>query len=119
MANETIAKPLRLITDLKILVHEIPYAMTFIVIQNSVLDSNYFMLLGRPWLKDDRYFRPYTCWKVNTTQVLLNFTMTCQTQFWIVDHTSYGNYHKMGNNKLCIYLTLGTTAFIGTILKQF
>jgi hypothetical protein len=26
--------------------------VTFIVIQNSVLDSSYFMLLGWPWLKD-------------------------------------------------------------------
>jgi hypothetical protein len=25
---------------------------TFIVLQNNVVDSNYFMLLGRPWLKD-------------------------------------------------------------------
>jgi len=25
---------------------------TFTVIQSSVLDSNYFMLLGHPWLKD-------------------------------------------------------------------
>jgi hypothetical protein len=49
---QTIAKPLCLIKDLKILVHEIPYAMTFIVIQNSVLNSNYSMLLGCPWLRD-------------------------------------------------------------------
>jgi hypothetical protein len=32
MANQTITKPLGLIKDLKILVHGIPYAMTFIVI---------------------------------------------------------------------------------------
>jgi len=44
MANQTIAK----FNDLKILVHGTPYTMTFIVIQSSVLDSNYFMLLGRP-----------------------------------------------------------------------
>ncbi len=59
MANQTIAKPLRLIKDLKILVHGIPYAMIFIVIQSSVLDSNYFMLLGRPWLKDAKVFRDW------------------------------------------------------------
>jgi len=52
MANQTIAKCLSLIKDLKILVHGIPYAMTFIVIQSSVLDSNYFMFLGHPWLRD-------------------------------------------------------------------
>jgi hypothetical protein len=52
MANQTIAKPLGLIKDLKILIHGIPYVVTFTVIQSSVLDSSYFMLLGHPWLKD-------------------------------------------------------------------
>jgi hypothetical protein len=52
MVDQTIAKPLGLIKDLKILVHGIPYGMTFIVIQNSVLDSKNFMLLGCPWLRD-------------------------------------------------------------------
>jgi len=52
MADQTITKPLGLIKDLKILVHGIPYVMTFIIIQSNVLDSNYFMLLGCPWLKD-------------------------------------------------------------------
>jgi hypothetical protein len=48
MANQTITKPLGLIMDLKILVHGIPYAVTFIIIQNSVLNSSYSMLLGHP-----------------------------------------------------------------------
>jgi hypothetical protein len=48
MANQTIAKPLGLIKDLKIMVHGIPYIITFIVIQNNVLDSSNFMLLGHP-----------------------------------------------------------------------
>ncbi len=52
MVDQTIAKPLGLITNLKILVHGISYAMTFTIIQSSVLDSSYFMLLGRPWLRD-------------------------------------------------------------------
>jgi hypothetical protein len=51
MANQTIANLLGLIKDIKILVHGIPYVVTFIVIQRSVLDSNTFMLLGRPWLR--------------------------------------------------------------------
>jgi hypothetical protein len=54
MVNQTIAKPLGLIKDLKILVHGIPYARTFTLIQSSVLDFVYLMLLGRPWLKDVR-----------------------------------------------------------------
>jgi hypothetical protein len=41
-----------LIKDLKIIVHGIPYATTFIVIHSIVLDSNFLILLGHPWLKD-------------------------------------------------------------------
>ncbi len=52
MANQTIAKPLGLIKDLKIFVHGIPYTITFNVINNNVLDSSCSMLLRRPWLKD-------------------------------------------------------------------
>ncbi len=37
---------------MKIHIHGIPYVATFIILKNSVADSNYFMLLGRPWLKD-------------------------------------------------------------------
>jgi hypothetical protein len=53
MANQTIAKPLGLIKDFKILVHGIPYVVIFIIIQSNVLDFSYSMLLGRrPWLRD-------------------------------------------------------------------
>jgi hypothetical protein len=52
MVDQTITKPLGLIKDLKILVHRIPYGMTFTIIHSSVLDSGYFMLLGCPWLRD-------------------------------------------------------------------
>ncbi len=52
MAYQTIVKALNLIKDFKVLIHGIPYAVTFIVIQNSVLDSGYSMLLGHPWLRD-------------------------------------------------------------------
>jgi hypothetical protein len=51
MENQTIAK-LGLIRDLKIFIHGIPYIVTFIVINNIVIDSSYSMLLGHPWLKD-------------------------------------------------------------------
>jgi hypothetical protein len=44
-------KPLGIIKHLKIQIHGIPYVATFIVLQNSVVDSRYSMLLGRPWLK--------------------------------------------------------------------
>ncbi len=52
MANQIITKPLGLIRDLKIFVHGIPYTVTFIVINSSVINFSYSMLLGCPWLKD-------------------------------------------------------------------
>jgi hypothetical protein len=33
-------------------VWNIPYITTFIVLQNTIVDSNHSMLLGRPWFKD-------------------------------------------------------------------
>jgi hypothetical protein len=50
MANQTITKLVRLVEDLKIQIHGIPYTTTFTVMKNNVLDFNYSMLLGRPWL---------------------------------------------------------------------
>jgi hypothetical protein len=52
MANQIIAKPLNLIRDLKIFVHEISYTITFTIINNNVLHFNYSMLLRCPWLRD-------------------------------------------------------------------
>jgi hypothetical protein len=52
MVDQTTTKPVGLIKDLKIYVHGIPYRTTIIVFQNSVVDSSYSMLLGRPWLRD-------------------------------------------------------------------
>jgi hypothetical protein len=37
---------------MNILVHEISYTITFIVINNNLLDFSYSMLLRCPWLKD-------------------------------------------------------------------
>ncbi len=52
MVDQTSIKPVGLIKDLKIYVHDIPYIITFIILQNNVVDFNYSMLLGRPWLRD-------------------------------------------------------------------
>jgi hypothetical protein len=52
MADQTSIKLVRLIKDLKIYVHGIPYIIMFNVLQNNVVDSNYSMLLERPWLRD-------------------------------------------------------------------
>jgi hypothetical protein len=66
MANQTIAKPLGLIRDLKIFVHGISYIITFIVIKMFVLDFCYSMLLGHPWLKDANVFHD---WGTNTINI--------------------------------------------------
>jgi len=52
MANQRTTKLMGLIKNLKIYVHGIPYITTFTIFQNNVVDYNYSMLLGRPWLKD-------------------------------------------------------------------
>jgi len=52
MVDQTTTKSVELIRDLKIYVHGIPYIVTFTILQNNVVDFNYSMLLGRPWLKD-------------------------------------------------------------------
>jgi hypothetical protein len=41
--------PMGFLYNLKIYVHEIPYV---IMLQNNVIYANYFMMLGRPWLRD-------------------------------------------------------------------
>jgi len=46
MTNQTIAKPLCLIHDLRILVHGILYNITFMVMQNNVIDCAYSMFLN-------------------------------------------------------------------------
>lgn len=62
MADQTIMKPKGLIKDLKKFVQGI-CMITFIVIQNNVLDSNYSMLLSLPWFKDVKIFHD---WGSNT-----------------------------------------------------
>jgi hypothetical protein len=51
MVDQTTTKLVGLIY-LKIYAHGILYITTFIVLQNSVIDYSYFMLLGRPWSTD-------------------------------------------------------------------
>jgi hypothetical protein len=52
MADSSITRPLGIIKNLKIHIHGTPYVATFTVLHNNVVDPNYSMLLGRPWLKD-------------------------------------------------------------------
>jgi hypothetical protein len=52
VANQTTTKLVGLIRYMKIYVHGIPYIITFVVFQNSVVDSSYSMLLERQCLRD-------------------------------------------------------------------
>ncbi len=51
MENQTTTKLVGLIRDLNIYVRD-TYIITFIIPQNCVVNTNYSMLLGRPWLRD-------------------------------------------------------------------
>jgi hypothetical protein len=52
MVDQTTTKLVGLIKDLKIYVHGIPYITTLVVLHDNAINYNYFMLLGRPWLRD-------------------------------------------------------------------
>ncbi len=52
MAYQTTTKLMGLIRNMKIYVRGIPYITMFTILHNSVVDSSYSMLLGRPWLRD-------------------------------------------------------------------
>jgi hypothetical protein len=72
MANQTTTKLVGLIRDLKIYVHDIPYITMFIILQNSVVNSSYSMLLGRPWLRDAKVAHD---WGSNTITIQGNGTI--------------------------------------------
>jgi hypothetical protein len=52
MADQNMTRPLGIIINLKTHIHDSPYIATFTVLKNSVVDFSYFMLLGRPLLRD-------------------------------------------------------------------
>jgi len=52
MVDQTTTKLEGLIRDLKIYVHGIACITTFTLLHNNVVDFNYSMLLGKPWLRD-------------------------------------------------------------------
>jgi hypothetical protein len=54
MVNQTTTKLVGLIRNLKIYVHDILYIVMFTILQNNVVDSSYFILLDRPWLRDTK-----------------------------------------------------------------
>ncbi len=72
MANQITTKPMGLIRDLKIYVHDIPYITTFTIFRNNVVYFNYSMLLWRPWLKDVKVAHD---WGINTVTIQENGTI--------------------------------------------
>jgi hypothetical protein len=50
--KQTTTKLAKLIKDLRMYVHGIPYIVTFTILHNTIVDSSYSKLLGRSWLKD-------------------------------------------------------------------
>jgi hypothetical protein len=59
MVDQTITKLIGLINDLKIHIHGLHYIVTFTIMKNNVLDSNYSMLLGWTWLRNARVTHDY------------------------------------------------------------
>jgi hypothetical protein len=57
MVDQNMTRPLRIIRNLKIHIHGIPYVITYIVLKNIVVNFNYCMLLKRPWLRDPKVTR--------------------------------------------------------------
>jgi hypothetical protein len=72
MANQTTTQLMGLIRDLKIYVHGIPYITMFTIFPNNLVDFSYFMLLGRPWLRDAKVAHD---WGSNTITIQGNGTI--------------------------------------------
>jgi hypothetical protein len=52
IVDQSMTRLLGIIINLKIHIQGIPYIITFTIIKNNVVDSSYYMLLIRPWLRD-------------------------------------------------------------------
>jgi len=72
MATQNMTRPLIIIRNLKIHIHGIPYIITFIILKNNVVDSNYSMLLGRHWFKNAKVTHD---WGNNVTTIQSNGTI--------------------------------------------
>ncbi len=90
MENQTIAKPFGLIRDLKLFVHGILYTITFTIINTSVLDSSYSMLLRCPWLRDAKISH---LWGTNT--ITLQGTSTIRTILVTKKHSVQTKWPKV------------------------
>jgi len=52
IVDQSMIRPLGIIKNLRIHIHGIPYVATFIVLQKTLVDSSYSMLLRRPWFRN-------------------------------------------------------------------
>jgi hypothetical protein len=51
MADASIVKPVGLLRDIRIHIHNIPYTMTLTIINCATIKSDDSILLGHPWLR--------------------------------------------------------------------
>ncbi len=124
VVDQTISKPLGLINDLKIFVHGIPYTVTSIVINNNVLDSNYSMLLGRPWLRDAKISHN---WGTNIVTIqgtsivrtiLVTKKLGVQTKRLEV-LMCYDFHYGISNEEEDVMFTIKTNMFyVGTVIES-
>jgi hypothetical protein len=66
----------------KVYVHNIPYIATFTILHNTIVESNYSMLLSRPWLRDAK-----------ATHDWGNNTITIQGKWYNLNH----GYEALGH----------------------
>ncbi len=76
MENQTTTKLMGSIKDLKIYVHGILYITMITIFPNNLVDFSYFMLLGRPWLRDAKVAHD---WGSNIVTIQGNEFRTIQT----------------------------------------
>jgi len=101
MVNQTITKLVGFIKDLKIHIYGIPYITTFTIMENNVLDSNYSMLLGWPWLRNACVIHE---WRNNLITIEGNGTM------WTIVVTKHmDNNTRRPKVLLCYKLMEGIT----------
>ncbi len=72
MVDFSFIKPLGIIPNIRIRIHGIPYIVTFIVMNNKIVDPTYSMLLGRPWLWDAKVVHD---WGTNMVTIKGNGTI--------------------------------------------
>jgi CO dehydrogenase/acetyl-CoA synthase delta subunit len=84
MANFSFSKPLGTVPNIKITIHGMPYIITFMVMNNKLVDLTYSMLLKCPWLWDAKVIHD---WGTNMVTIEGN----------IIVNTIYVSIYLSGN----------------------